>query len=161
MNENKKVKKWQWITLLVIVILGVGLRFYQNYLSDVKVELKNQTLNVLVARTIYQQHKGLGGRENLDGYDGMIFPYNSLGKYGFVMRDMKFSIDIVWLANGVVVDIAPNLPLENVPEAQLTKYYPRKEANLVLELPAGWADQNSLKIGDKIALVHEDLTNIK
>jgi len=34
-------------------------------------------------------------------------------------------------------------------------YLPRMEANVVLELPAGWTVRNDLKIGDKITLVEE------
>jgi uncharacterized membrane protein (UPF0127 family) len=72
------------------------------------------------------------------------------------MRDMKFPIDIVWFNDGVVVDIASFIKPEfDVPEEDLMIYLPRMEANVVLELPAGWTVRNDLKIGDKITLVEE------
>ena len=156
MKNNKTIKSWHLIFLFAIVIFSIFLKFYQNHFSDTVVILNGQKLNVLIAETIYQQHKGLGGRGSLKPYDGMIFPYGIPTKPTMVMRDMEFPIDIVWLYDGEVVDIAPNLPIEpNTPEGYLTMYYPRKQANLVLELPAGWSNRNKLKIGDKLTLVED------
>ena len=62
-------------------------------------------------------------------------------------------MDIIWLDRGVVVDMAPNVQTEvGRSEAQLTRYYPRAAANMVLEVPAGWLAEHSLKIGDKLSL---------
>jgi uncharacterized protein len=154
--SKRKIKKWQWLVLVVMVIFAGGLKLYQNHLPTVSIELSQKKLNVLVARTAYEQKKGLGSRESLDPYDGMIFIYSTPVRSVMVMRDMKFSIDIVWFLNGEVVDIAPNLPIEpNASDEELVRYYSRKQANLVLELPAGWTKENNLKIGDKIGLVED------
>lgn len=117
-------------------------------------ELKGQKLYVLAADNIGRQYKGLGGRDSLDGYDGMLFIFGEKKKVGIVMRDMKFPIDIVWLDAGQVVDFAPNVPIEpGVKEQNLKIYYPRVDANLVLELPAGWAEKNGLRIGDEVKVI--------
>lgn len=149
---EKKVKPWIWLVLLAIGVLAVFLYFFKNHFPETTIKLKGQTLRVLVAKTFYQQHLGLGGRNSLYPYDGMIFLSEAYGKPTMVMRDMKFPIDIVWFSDGRVVDIAPSVPTEDLPEDRLTKYYPRQEANLVLELPAGWAEENGLRIGDKLEL---------
>lgn len=115
--------------------------------------LKDDHLQVYVAKTLKDMYVGLGGRENLDGKDGMLFLYDFPDKHGIVMRDMLFSIDVVWLYDGQVVDIAPALPLEpEASEFDLTVYRPRTEATMVLELPAGWSAKHDLKIGDRISL---------
>ena len=129
------------------------MQFWKYHWSTTEISLKGQNLNVLVAKTIYQHRKGLGGRKSLSPYDGMLFVFQFSRKEGFVMRDMKFPIDIVWFDGGKVVDIAPNLPLDNVPEEQLRRYYPRADANVVLELPAGWAMAHELKIGNRLEIV--------
>lgn len=133
---------------------AIFLFFWQRFhWSSMSISLKDQELHVLVAKNIYQQYKGLGGRKQLAPYDGMIFPFYLLDKHTFVMRDMEFPIDIVWLKDGVVVDIAPNVPIEpDASEQELARYYPRTEANLVLELQAGWTQKNGLKIGDVMTL---------
>lgn len=154
MKNKKKIKTWHWVFFLVIFATGIGLRIWQNKTPIIQVELKNQILDVMLAKTIYQQQKGLGGRESLDPYDGMVFVYSDLSRPVMVMRDMEFSIDIVWFEGGKVIDIASSLPLEpGASENELTRYYPRKKADLVLQLPAGWVEENILKIGDKISLV--------
>lgn len=153
--KEKKIKKWHLVFLGVLILTTVGLRLWQHYhWSDIKVNLKGQELNVLVADNYYQLHKGLGGRSSLGEYDGMLFIFPYSDQHGIVMRDMGFSIDVVWLLDGEVIDIASGLPLQpNTLEEELTRYIPRKEVNLVLELPAGWTEENSLKIGDYLTIV--------
>lgn len=118
--------------------------------------LKGEPLLVQIARTPYHHKKGLGGRESLGKYDGMLFIFQFSGRVGIVMRDMEFPIDIVWLNKGEVVDIAPNVPIEpDVSEEELTRYYPRKNADLALELPGGWMESHDLRIGDVLTVVGE------
>lgn len=154
MAGEKRIKKWQIIVLIAISLSYLGLKIWQLHWPDAYLELDGQKLHVLVADNIGHQIKGLGGRDSLGKYDGMIFVYNNYSRSGFVMRDMRFAIDIVWFKDGRVIDIAPNAPVEpGVPEKQLRVYYPRAEANLVLELPAGWADKHWLKIGDELKVI--------
>jgi uncharacterized membrane protein (UPF0127 family) len=154
---SKPVSKFNLIFLLVFFGLAGFLFFWQRYhWPTARVELAGQELQVLVAKSYYHQYRGLGKRGSLAPYDGMIFPYLLEDKHGIVMREMRFSIDIVWFKNGVVVDMAPNVPTEpGMPEAELMRYYPRTNTNLVLELPAGWVDDHGLKIGDRLTVVEE------
>ncbi|MBT3538727.1 DUF192 domain-containing protein [Candidatus Parcubacteria bacterium] len=149
---KEKMSRGKLIFLVVFFVAAGFLFIFQRvYWPHTVVELKDQKLNVLVAKNIYQQQKGLGGRESLAPYDGMLFPYSLLGKPTMVMRDMEFSIDIVWFLDGEVVDFAPQVPTEpGRAEFEYIRYYPRTEANLVLELPGGWADEHNLRIGDRI-----------
>ena len=156
--DIEKIKKKKYLIIFVLfVLLTVFLKFWQVYYwSTAVIELKEQRLNVLVADTYARQYKGLGGRETLGNYDGMIFTYGVDDKYGIVMRDMSFPIDIVWLNKGEVIDIAPNVQVEpGVKEPNLRVYRPRKSGNAVLELRAGWVEANDLKIGDKLAVISD------
>lgn len=146
----RKLRRVKFV-FMVILAAVVGLQLYKFYWPKATVSLSGQTLRVLVADNPYRHQKGLGGREKLAPYDGMMFLFGIPGKYGFVMRDTKFPLDIVWFADGAVVDIAPNVqPEPAVTENGLKRYYPRKPATVVLELPAGWAEKNGLKIGDSL-----------
>lgn len=154
--SKTKLGKFNIIFLVIFLVSLVGLKIWQYHWSDAVVELKGEEIHVLVARTPYQHKKGLGDRDSLGEYDGMLFIFELQKRVGIVMRDMCFPIDIVWLDRGEVVDIAPNIQVEaNVSEEKLTRYYPRKEANLVLELPAGWVGEHNLKIGDVLKVVEE------
>ncbi len=131
--------------ILFLLFIFIQIKNY-FYWPKTAVRLKDQDLQVLVASTPSHRYKGLSKRKDLGEYDGMLFVFSVPDKYGFVMRDMNFSLDIIWLNRGVVVDIAKNLS----PLNQDFIYYPRAKANLVLELPAGWVDKNNLKIGDEL-----------
>ncbi len=153
-DEPKKIKSWHWIILALVVISFFSLKLYSLHWPEANIKLAGQNLRVLVAKDSYHLIKGLGGRESLGEYDGMIFVFNNMGKQGIVMRDMEFKIDIVWIKNGEIVDIAPDVKLEpNVSEANLTRYYPRIEANVVLELPAGWVEEYGLRLGDRLEVI--------
>lgn len=153
--SSEKKSNFFWI-LFILIIVGAGMiKIWQNYhWSSVFIELKDKRLEVLLARTYGQQYRGLGKRDDLGIYQGMLFAHSLPDKYGIVMRAMRFPIDIVWFYNGEIVDIAPNVPTEpGVSDAQLRIYRPRKPANMVLELPAGWTKENGVKIGDLIEIL--------
>lgn len=142
------------IVLLIFFFGAAGfLKVLEYRWPKAHVEFKGEPLHVLVAKTPKHRYRGLGKRDSLEQYDGMLFVYYSYNKHGIVMRDMRFPIDIVWLKDGEVVDFAPHVPIEpESAEQELAQYYPRKEANAVLELPAGWTLDHELKIGDRLEI---------
>lgn len=145
------------LSLVVIGVFFLSVIFLwwsQSRFSSTTIELSGVTMEVLVAKTPGQLYKGLSGRESLEPYSGMLFLFPESRRQAMVMRDMRFSLDMVWLERGKVVDIAKNIPLEpNKNEEDLTRYYPRVEANMVIEFPAGWVDRHGLKIGDRLQVV--------
>lgn len=151
-----KLTKFQKIFLIVFAVSAVGLWLWGWRWPTATLELKGETLQALVAKSPRHQYQGLGKRDTLAPYDGMLFIFTIPHRVGIVMREMRFPIDIVWLDQGAVVDIAPSVPLEpNKPESQLTVYRPRLPANTVLELPAGWAEAKGLKLGDRLKVLDE------
>ena len=155
-TEEISKPKHEWkrsytIFLAVFVLAAIGANLLSRRSPEHTVTLKGERLHVLVADTPLLRLRGLGGRASLGDYDGMLFIFPEAGRHGIVMRDMEFSIDVVWVANGEVIDFAQNLPLQpGVSETELHGFFPRKEATIVLELPAGWAAKHDLKIGDKL-----------
>lgn len=148
---NKNIKKWHLILLGVVIFSALVITIYQRvHWPTINVGIKGQQLELMYAKSRYHMNRGLGGRESTEPFDGMLFVFDASGRQGIVMRDMRFPIDIVWFDKGVIVDIAPNVPVQMVPENQLTPYYPRKSANMVIELPSGWAQEHGLAIGDRL-----------
>ena len=139
---------------IFFAVCFIGVRLAQFYWSDANIVLDGERLNILIARNMDQQYKGLSDRNDLGKYDGMLFVYQDAFRIGVVMRDMRFPIDVVWSNDGVVVDIAPNLqPEPGVKNEDLRVYFPRDKANSFLELEAGWAKKHDLKIGDKLEIL--------
>ncbi len=145
-KNNTKIKKIHFILVGVMLLSSVLLWFFQWGYSTEKIIFKDQPLHVLLAKNPKQWYKGLGGRQDLGNFDGMLFLFPFYEKHAFVMRDMEFSLDIIWFSGGTVVDMAPNVPVF----PQDRPYIPRIEANAVLELPAGWIDRYDVKIGDTL-----------
>jgi uncharacterized membrane protein (UPF0127 family) len=145
------VSKILSLVVLALFVIGfVVLRITQATLGTASVAIHNHELRVLVADTSMQIYRGLGKRDSLGEYQGMLLVFGSSGRHGIVMREMRFPIDIVWINRGIVVDIAQAVPLENNPDGSLTPYFPREDANLVLELSAGSIEKYGLKIGDRV-----------
>lgn len=155
--EDEAVKKTNMrkhlIILGIFILITIGVKIWQYQTPEHNVTLKGEPLRVLIADTPLLRFKGLGGRKSLGEYDGMLFLFPESARHGIVMRDMLFSIDVVWLAEGQVIDFAQRLPLAtNVFEDQMKAMFPRVDADMVLELPAGWTSEHGLKIGDELEI---------
>jgi len=92
--------------------------------------------NLLVAETAAEQAKGLGGRSSLPQNEAMIFPFTSEGTRCFWMKNMKFSLDMVWTnSQRQVVAVVPNVSPKTYPKT----FCAQKPAQYVIELNAGQA----------------------
>lgn len=120
------------------------------------VTISNHQVKVEVADTIESRAKGLGGRESLPANDGMLFVFPQPDKYGFWMKDMKIPLDFIWIRNHEVVEITHDVYYQpNVLDAVLTIYRPAQPVDQVLEVNAGWAAENNIKVGDSVNLTKE------
>ena len=107
-----------------------------------------------VVKTDAAQRKGLGGRSKLPAEDGMLFVFNELDRHSFWMKDMQFPIDIFWIQGDRIVDIRYSVPPPADENTPLTVYYPQEAANFVLETNAGFAEKESIQIGDTIEFLY-------
>ena len=83
----------------------------------------------------------------------MLFVYEQPQPIGIWMKDMRFSLDIIWIRDGRIVHVEKNAP-PLVPSGPERVYTATGEA--VLEVPAGFADQQKIRVGDRVKV---DLTN--
>lgn len=107
---------------------------------------KGQSILVDVVTTPEEQQRGLSGRESLSQGTGMLFPFAEKSIPSFWMKDMLFSIDIVWIADHQVVGIESRVPVDD----GVLQYSPPIPVDSVLELPAGWSEEFGLGVGDDI-----------
>lgn len=116
------------------------------------VTINDKKVIVDIADTPATREQGLSGRPNLDGDVGMVFIFPQSEILTFWMKDMNFALDIIWLNDGKVVGIS-----ENVPPPGQTNGVPKivssgVNANQVLEVNAGFAQQHDIKIGDTMTI---------
>jgi uncharacterized membrane protein (UPF0127 family) len=113
------------------------------------VTIDGQTIYVDLAETDAQQELGLGNRSSLGAHQGMLFTFPNDAQHEFWMKDMSFSIDMVWFsADGTVIYIQPNVAPSTYPDA----FGPDQVSRYVLELPANFAAEYGIKVGDKATL---------
>ena len=138
--------------LVTIIIIGVALSFINGgALRRARVAVGGQTIYVEVADTPEEQARGLSFRNSIGSNDGMLFVFDSPGSYGFWMKDMNFSIDIVWISNDRVVGFEENVdPQIGAPIKNLKVYYPPEPVDRVLEIKAGGVRRLRVGVGDRI-----------
>lgn len=137
---------------IVIVILGLAifLRYKQNHLPTVEVEIGGNRIKAELASSPSSRELGLAGREAISPAGGMLFVFPQLGRHAFWMKGMKFAIDIIWINGDKIVDIAPKVMPSDSGEPRV--YVPRDEANFVLEVASGGAELRGWKIGDRVEI---------
>lgn len=101
-----------------------------------------------------QFDEGLMGRTTLDKYEGMLFVFEEGGMHGFWMKNMKISIDIIFIsADGRIVDIKENLR-PCISETRCPVYAPEKPAKYVLEVRSGFAEENGIEVGNHVEILN-------
>ncbi len=142
------MERFYSIVFIIILAMAGVMRFNQYMQAHGEVEIGGETIKVEIANDPAEMVKGLSGRDILDENRGMLFVYAEPGQTAFWMKDMKFPLDIIWIENGEIVDIAANLP--PLAGDYVSTYEPRVPASYVLEVNAGFAAEHGVKIGDKI-----------
>lgn len=134
--------------LIVVVFLAVlyGANALRREASTDQVCDSNPSLQTVtisggsgtvVAEIAKDKVLGLSGRNCLNHGRGMLFAYPTTSDYCFWMKDMKFSIDMIWLdEEKKIVTIHKNATPESYPGT----FCPTQPAMYILEVPAGYAD---------------------
>jgi UDP-GlcNAc:undecaprenyl-phosphate GlcNAc-1-phosphate transferase len=118
------------------VIVAAGLCLLATaawYRAPTRVMVAGTTFTLEVARTPAQQVQGLSNRDSLCATCGMLFEFPESGLREFWMRDMRFSIDVLWLDHNNRV-VAKH---ERVPFPSQIPFGPAVPVKRALELPAG------------------------
>lgn len=93
---------------------------------------------------------GLMFRPSLPADRGMLFVFEGADFYGIWMKNCRFPIDIVWLDESHhVVYVTANAPPCKADPCPV--YEPLQRANYVVELNAGVAEQDGLRIGSTVS----------
>lgn len=109
-----------------------------------------------IADTEALRERGLSGRTSFGTRQGMLFVFPKLGFYPFWMKDMNFSIDMLWLdEDGVVLTIFSDISPSTYPK----QFVSEQKARYVLELPANTSVDYKIKIGDVLIFDKNVLKN--
>ncbi len=89
---------------------------------------------------------GLSFRPSMAETEGKLFVFPDAGRHAFWMKDMKYPLDMLWIQDGVVVDLAVDVPAPLLGQFPAT-VTPKADASEVLELRAGEAKRQGITRG--------------
>lgn len=154
---------------IVLAIAGLLLAFYLrlfnseqkvigenwNILSNFSDNLNDsEELSLKIGENIFQvevaygdekKYQGLSERSSLGENQGMLFIFPDQGQYSFVMRDMKFDLDFIFIKDDEVVEVIKNIPSDFRGSLSGKSFY-----ESVIEVPAGWTDEHHVVAGERV-----------
>ncbi len=144
------------ISFVVFWIISAGIFFMRAHqlVNPETPESKNITVggivvSVEIADTVPLQMKGLSNRKSLAENNGMLFVYQDEIIRDFWMKDMEIPLDVIWIAEGVVVGFQENIPYQS-DDGSVVRFKSDKPADQVLEVNAGWIDKNNIETGNTV-----------
>ncbi len=108
------------------------------------------TVDVRIAANDTQRYVGLSDTESLGPDEGMLFVHDRESHHAYVMREMAFDIDIIFIdSDGIITTIHhASMPPEG--ESYSERYGGR--GKYVLEVNRGWANRTGVSVGDRTEL---------
>ena len=118
------------------------------------IKIAEKSIKIELADTPEKRSRGLSGRSLLEENSGMFFTFDSKDTFpSFWMKDMAIPIDIIWINDDKIVKIDKNVPvpIAGAKDSDLKLYRPDKPIDYVLEVNAGFADKNSITVGQSLS----------
>ncbi len=150
------------IIFVIVFVIALFVQFSSNKtnltyndllkLNDsdfISINIGTFKINAEIARSNQKKEQGLSGKQKLKDNEGMLFIFDQEGYYSFWMKGMLFNIDIIFIKDNNIIDIAKNMPYP-IDENNIAQVVPKEKANLVLEINAGLVEKYNIKIGDTI-----------
>ena len=134
------------LLILVAGALGAGCVLFKPA-ATTRIMFGGVVLTVETAATPADQQKGLSDRDSMASDHGMLFVFDSEAMWGFWMKGMRFSLDIIWFdSQKRAVFMEQGLP-PCTPES-CPIYTPPVNALFVLEVNAGFVEAHNVAIGN-------------
>lgn len=123
----------------------------------VMITVGEHEIDVQVAVTGRQQSLGLGYRNGLEEGTGMLFANPDAQPRSFWMKGMRFCLDIIWIEQGEIIGAAESVcpDPEGMADVDRPRYRSGDPVTYVLEVPAGWLEQNGYGPGTPVQIPDE------
>ncbi|SEW04241.1 DUF192 domain-containing protein [Natrinema salifodinae] len=108
-------------------------------------------VDVEVADTRRERYVGLSNHDSLESGNGMLFVHDDEDERTYVMRDMDFDIDIIFIdADREITTIHHARAPEAGEDGEDLRY--SGQAKWVLEVPRGDANETDIAVGDEVEI---------
>ena len=133
--------------LVTLAVLALFLPYFFAIPQTVKLTVGQRIVRLYTAKTPAAQERGLSGRADLATDRGMLFVFENPEKVCLWMKDMGFSLDMLWLdGDKKVLQIQQNAIPESYPE----KFCATSDAKYVIELRAGQVKALGIRMGQPL-----------
>lgn len=123
------------------------------YPEVVPLVIGSTTVQASVADSLPERIKGLSNTPYLPEGVVKLFAFGTEGEHSIWMKDMQYSIDIIWVAkNGSIVHIEEHVAPETFPES----FASPKPAWYVIEARDGFVASSSIKVGDQVIVPKQE-----
>lgn len=120
-----------------------------DYEPLIPLSLGGREMYASVADSPVERQFGLSRTTSLPEDVVKLFVFPAADLWSFWMKDMLYSIDIIWLDTaGTIVHIEANV----APETYPTSLVPSGRAQYVIETNAGFVAAQNLSVGDAVSL---------
>jgi uncharacterized membrane protein (UPF0127 family) len=132
-----------WI-LVTVFLVGSFVVWFRTTQAPPSTEFTFEVVDTEAAR-----EQGLSGRASIPSNYGMLFVFPAKDRYGFWMKDMLVSIDILWLnEDGTILGIEESVSPSTYP----TAFYPPEPVRYVLETQVGEWQRQGWSIGSVVPI---------
>ena len=145
---RKNTMIWVFFLALVFPVNAqpAAQKFIKIYFPD------GDSISAELAVTPEERTRGLMFRKNMGFDQGMLFIFDKEGFYSFWMKNMRISLDFIWLdAEKRIVHIEQNVP--PCKQEPCPTYASKVPAMYFLELKAGSVEKRKLKILDRFDFI--------
>ena len=127
-----------------------GQEDWRRYYPEViPILIGSTTVLASVADSLPERIQGLSDTPYLPENIVKLFAFGSLGSHSIWMKDMKYALDIIWVAeDGVIVHIEEDVKPETFPES----FASPTPAWYVVEANSGFVQKFGIKVGDEIVV---------
>lgn len=146
MTQVGKILTYGSLGLLFLIFAGVAMMLAPK--KEPKVTIGRIEFTVDIANEPAEWRRGLVGHPPLMAGEGMLFIFPSASNHTFWMKDMEFSIDIIWIANNKVIGYVDNA----VPDRGEILYKSPGKVDKVLEIAAGERKRLEITIGAPVTV---------
>ena len=139
----------------IVATIPVGIQPHQLVIKMplIRIVSDNSIISVYVeiANDPAEQSRGLMFRKSMEWNNGMFFVFDENRKLSFWMKNTYIPLDMIFINKEFkIIDIKENA--KPCLEMTCPNYSPKESAKYVLEVNAGFAQKNKIKIGDKILI---------
>lgn len=148
--KSIKYKKFYFLFIILIIIIVLLIIMFSFRKSKDLVCINGKCVEVLIADNQVSREKGLMFEKELCSSCGMLFNFESSGKYGFWMKNTLIPLDIIWIDSDYrIIDY---VNADTCIDTECISYYPEKIYKYALEVNQGYFIKNNLSIGDKVEI---------